>query len=79
MEAIEFVYPAKVELFEYKLFELSYDKIKTVLFNYDKELEKDMDGLTSYELGVGIYAPSSMKNRNPQVESIIVFNAFYYD
>lgn len=78
MEAIEFTYPAKVKLFEHKLFELSYDEIKTILLNYDKNLEIELDGLTSYQLGVGVYAPSAMRNKNSKVESIIIFNEYYY-
>lgn len=79
IEAIEFYPPSQVVFDGIKLFELSYEALKTFLLKLDSELEIEVDGLTSYKLGIGAYAPNADDDSSLAVESIIVFEKGYYE
>jgi hypothetical protein len=79
IEAIEFYSPSQVIFDGIKLFELSYEALKTLLLKLDSELEIEVDGLTSYKLGIGAYAPNADEDGSLAVESIIIFEKGYYE
>lgn len=79
VEAIEFSEPAKPILEEKNLLCLPFEQLKSILLSKDTELEIEPDSLTSYSLGVGVYAPDANRLPNSFPESIIVFERGYYD
>ena len=55
---------------------------KNWLENFDSELEEErFVGVTSFKLGVGLYAPNYYDDEDPTipVEAVIVFKKGYYD
>lgn len=79
LEAIEFVSPATPHYMSASLLELSFDEVKKILLGHDPDLEQSDDGLTSYKLGIGIYAPDADENPSFPPESVIAFEKGYYD
>lgn len=79
LEAIEFVNPAKPFYLGVSLLEVSVDEIKKVLMEQDLDIEQTGDGLTSYKLGIGLYAPDADENPNLPPEIAIAFEEGYYD
>jgi hypothetical protein len=45
----------------------------------DPELEVDDTGLTSYQFGIGLYAPNHRESPEENVEGVIVFEKGYYE
>ncbi|PHR97585.1 MAG: ABC transporter ATP-binding protein [Blastopirellula sp.] len=80
VEAIEFCSKAVVEFEQKKLFDLSFSELTDLLHKFDQEVEIECDGLTSYQLGIGAYAPLLDEEGTAcKPESIIVFERGYYD
>ena len=80
VEAMEFYPPANLIFEGLKLFDLSYIELKEWLLRKDPELEIEEDfSLTSYLLGIGVYAPNADEYPNLPAESIIVFEKNYYE
>lgn len=79
LEAIEFVSPAKPLCLGVNLLETGVDEIKKILIEHDSDIEQTDDGLTSYKLGIGLYAPDADENPNLPPESVIAFEEGYYD
>jgi len=79
IEAIEFYSPAQVQFEDIQLFELSYEALKTFLLKFDPALEIEVDGSTSYKLGIEAYAPNADEDNILAVESIIIFESGYYE
>lgn len=78
-EAIEFCDTA-TPLFEHKnLLYLNYKDLLGWLNTIDTEIEEDDYGFTSYQLGIGCYAPEKEENFDCLPESIIIFRYGYYD
>lgn len=46
---------------------------------HDSDIEETDDGLTSYKLGIGIYAPDVDEKPSLTPESVIAFAKDYYD
>jgi len=46
---------------------------------HDSDIEQTDDSLTSYKLGIGVYAPDADENPNLPPESVIAFEKGYYD
>ena len=78
-QAIEFFEPAVPLLNGEKLFGRPYSEVKEILIKLDDQVQLDEDGLTSYKLGIGIYAPSSGSNSAAPIEGVIIFGNGYYD
>lgn len=78
-QAIEFHKPARVLFENHNLLEEPYLRIVEHLQQLDSEIIIDDDGLTSYKLGIGIYAPSADGDPTYVAESVIVFERGYYD
>lgn len=79
VEALEFVSPACPELENKNLLALSFDDVKKLLITKDPNLEVNSDSLTSYSLGIGVYAPDADEDSSLPVGSVIVFEKGYYD
>ena len=79
LEAIEFVRPAKPCYGGVNLLEAGVNEIKKILIEHDSGIEQTDDGLTSYKLGIGVYAPDTDENPNLPPESVIAFAKDYYD
>ncbi|OGU24485.1 MAG: ABC transporter ATP-binding protein [Hydrogenophilales bacterium RIFOXYD1_FULL_62_11] len=79
LEAIEFVSPARPFYGGVSLLEAGVDEIIKTLMEHDSDIEETNDGLTSYKLGIGIYAPDADENPNLPPESVIAFAKDYYD
>ena len=78
-EAIEFFEPAKVLFMEHSLIGKPFKDVKKLFLKYDKELELDETGLTSYKYGVSIYAPFAKERPSDPIEGVLVFEKGYYD
>ena len=78
VEAIEFATPAKPTFDGKNLLDMTYEKLKKFLLTYDENLEIEIDSLTSYKLGIGIYAPNAEESSKSPIESVIVFDEDYY-
>lgn len=81
-EAIEFCEPT-IALFNGKPINgIKFIEAMKWLEQFDSEIiyEKYV-GLTSYKLGIGIYAPNydEVENKDEYVEAVIVFKKGYYD
>ncbi|MFJ7936014.1 hypothetical protein [Sporosarcina sp. NPDC096371] len=81
-EAVEFTEPV-IALFEGKqLNGIPFAEAKNWLENFDSEMtfEKYV-GVTSYKLGIGLYAPKYDEEHEPDayVEAVIIFKKGYYD
>jgi hypothetical protein len=79
LEAIEFVLPANPGFMKINFLETPFEEIKKILLAHDPDLEQSDDGLTSYKLGIGVYAPDADENPNLPPESVIAFEKGYYD
>lgn len=78
LEAIEFASPARPTLNGRALLDMSYEELKNFIVRLDPKAEFEPDGLTSIELGLGVYAPEAGDD-GAEVESIMVFQDGYYD
>jgi hypothetical protein len=79
VEAIEFHQPATVVLGGICLFSIKALDAYSLIYSLDNNVVNDNDGLTSFTLGVGFYAPHYNDNSSLPLESIIVFRQGYYD
>ena len=77
--AVEMVLPAQLLYNGRELLGGSFDKIFDLIYSFDSEVKADKDGLTSFALGIGLYAPGCAKDGLLRVESIIAFQRGYYD
>jgi len=79
LEALEFSQTASVWWHGLDLLQTPVSKIRGLLEAQDKQLEFEMDGVTSFDLGIGVYAPSVVEDPDGFPESVIVFKEGYYD
>ena len=77
--AIEMARPAQVVYAGHELLSDSFDKAFELIRGFDPEVVSREDGLTSFALGIGLYASGCGKDRLLPVESVIVFQRGYYD
>jgi hypothetical protein len=61
-QAIEFFEPTIPLLNGEKLLGRPYCEVKEIILKLDSSIQLDEDGLTSYKLGIGVYAPSAYDN-----------------
>ncbi|SDP23279.1 hypothetical protein SAMN04487897_1528 [Paenibacillus sp. yr247] len=81
-EAIEFCQPTKAIFNGRPLNGVPFIEAKKWLEQFDNELEyEDSVGVTSYKLGIGLYAPDYDEDEEPGafVEAVIVFRKGHYD
>jgi hypothetical protein len=78
VEAVELAPPARAILKNTEPLGKPYSEISSFIKSLDPSAEEDEAGLTSFELGVGLYAPSAQKEPQLPVESVIVFEKGYY-
>lgn len=78
-EAIEIYSPIDITFKDKKLLGKPFNKIHKWLEQYDENIDVDDSGLTSYKLGIGLYAPAHIENSSYPIESVIVFEKGYYD
>ncbi|VEE61138.1 Uncharacterised protein [Shewanella putrefaciens] len=79
VEAIEFAEPANPELDKAGLLTMSFNEVHNFLAAKDPSLEIQSDSLTSYNLGISVYAPNADEDPNLLIESILLFENGYYD
>jgi hypothetical protein len=77
-DAIEMFSPADPIFIEQQFINRPFDEILIWFKNLDPSVEIGDAGLTSYELGVGVYAGAISKNCEAPVQSVIVFGRDYY-
>lgn len=79
LEAVEFERPIHVMFDGMDLLKVSFNTVRTHLRSRDKELEEDYDSVTSYALGIGVWAPEKQEHPLKRCERVIVFPKGYYD
>jgi hypothetical protein len=79
VEFIEFTDPAKPIYEKRNLLKYSYSESLKFFSRFDDNVELDSAGLTSYELGIAVYAPHCGEEPDGIVETIGVFEKGYYD
>lgn len=77
--SIEATHPARPTFQGMSILEKSFRELKTWFQEKDPQLQADDSGLTSFLLGVGVYAPLSEEDPDQPIESMIVFREGYYD
>ena len=79
-EAVEFGDPSTSPTYQGKrLLSRPFEELRTWFEALDPGANTEADWLTSYKLGVGLYAPSAQKEPNEPVEGVIVFDRGYYE
>lgn len=79
VEAVELAEPARTVLNGRDLLSMTFTEARAFLANLDAGLVVDVDGLTSYALGVGAWSPFAKDDPQAPIESVIVFRKGYYD
>jgi hypothetical protein len=78
-EAVQ-MFGASVPTYQHQnLLGKSFNILKKWFERIDSNLEVDPTGFTSYQLGIGAYAPFALKDPSKPVEAVIVFQKGYYD
>lgn len=78
-DAVELALAADPTLMGRRLIERPFDELRDWLESLDDGIVVDDTGLTSFKLGLGLYAPSHQERASDSVEAIIVFERGYYD
>jgi hypothetical protein len=78
-EAVEMFLAADPTFKGQRLIERPFDQLLAWLQTMDDHLDQDDTGLTSYKLGIGLYAPSCEERPSDSVEAVIAFEKGYYD
>jgi len=78
-EAVEVAAPSVPVLLGQHLVGRPFNRVREWFEKNDPGTAVDSAGLTSPKFGVGIYAPSALKDPADPVESVMVFREGYYD
>ena len=78
-EAIEMFEPANPSINHYEIIGEKFNEVMNWISQQDKKIDIDENGLTSFKLGIGIYAPGHEEDENAKVEAVIAFETGYYD
>jgi hypothetical protein len=78
VEAVEMALPARPTLEGVELLGRPYRDVSAFIKSLDSGTQEDDAGLTSFALGIGLYAPSAAKEPVEPVESVIAFDKDYY-
>jgi len=76
--AVEMFSPADPSFEGHRFINRSVNEILSWLKNLDPAVKIGDSGLTSYELGFGVYVPNISEAFNALVEAVIVFERDYY-
>ncbi|MCL9782536.1 hypothetical protein M9194_13960 [Vibrio sp. S4M6] len=76
---MEFTLNSGLEFNGRKLLEISYQEFERLMFGIDSDLEVEVDGCTSYKLGIGAYAPRKTDDPKSPAATVIIFGEGYYD
>lgn len=76
--AMEFHEPVNLKYNEVNLLNVSAKEGYVLMESWDESVEIDESGLTSFNLGIGFYAPNFQEENYNPVESVIVFSKDYY-
>lgn len=77
-QAVELTKPANPIWRGQAFLNLSFDSVRQWFESIDPALEIDDTGLTSYQFGIGIYAPNHYEFPKEIVEGVIIFEHGYY-
>ena len=77
--AIEMAAPAQPFFAGRDLLNNSFGNVFEYLRGFDRGVNLRIDGLTSFALGIGLYAPDCVKDRPSPAESVIAFERGYYE
>lgn len=77
-DAIECFPPAEVTYQSNRFFERAFAEVREWLLNLDPQAKIEADGLTSFLLGIALYAPAIKAPEEP-IEAVLVFEEGYYD
>lgn len=77
--AVEMTQPAQPSYGVHELLGSSFAKVSELIRGLDLEVVLDAAGLTSFALGIGLYADGWKKNSLQPVESVIGFQRGYYE
>jgi hypothetical protein len=78
-EAVEVASPSLPTFQNKPLLGRPFGELRDWFVSIDAGAEIDESGLTSYQLGIGLYAPSAIDDADEPVEGVIVFERGYYD
>ena len=79
VEAVEFAGPASPTFRDRDFLGHSYREVEDWIRTLDSHIVVDPAGLTSYQFGFGVYAPSARKEPDLPVEGVIAFERGYYE
>ena len=79
VEAIELALPAQAVLQGRDLLKMTFGEAKVFLTGLDPDLAIEVDALTAYRLGIGVWASLAKGDPGAPIESAIVFRDGYYD
>ncbi|MBA3805011.1 MAG: ABC transporter ATP-binding protein [Acidobacteria bacterium] len=77
-QAVELASPAEPIFQNLPLLGRYFDEVMKWFETMDQGVEVDEFGLTSYKLGIGLYAPPTDDADGKLVESVIIFEKGYY-
>ena len=77
--ALEFHEPAHLLFHGNEILKMPAEMAYRLISGLDTEVEIDGDGVTSFNLGVGFYAPNYEENPKAPIESMMVFRKDYYN
>jgi len=78
-EAIEFSMPSTVTLRDHSLLNLPFGEVADRIRAIDPTATIHKAGLTSFQLGVGLYIPDAIHKPNDLVQGVIAFSKGYYE
>jgi hypothetical protein len=78
-EAVELMNMAQPVLDGMPLLARPYEEVTAWLAERDPELQVNPPDVTSYQLGIGLYAPAAVAHPQRPAEGVIVFARGYYD
>ncbi|HEY9664259.1 MAG TPA: hypothetical protein V6C65_37930 [Allocoleopsis sp.] len=78
-EAIELASPANPTFQGKTLISQPFSHLREWFQSIDPTTEIDETGLTSHQLGIGLYAPFAIESPHEAVEGVIVFEQGYYE
>lgn len=78
-EAIELAAPANPTFCGKALIGQPFSELRDWFGSIDPQIQVDETGLTSFEFGLGLYAPFASQSPNASIEAVIIFQQGYYD
>lgn len=79
LEAAEFAFPAQPIVENLSLLGMKFEDATAALAGLDTQIEREIDSVIAYQLGVSIYAPLAKDEPKSLVESVIAFRPGYYN